>query len=864
MAHKYLRVDVNDNSPESIDSEPIDFHSDFGIPRSRTSLEAAGPEHASAHDELEDFVFVDLHEVRRQQPDLGRWGPERLREAVQRRKNHLAGSRFVLFRWPWLALNSEERHDCQISAWLDSLIGDNPGEGVLSGSVTEIGVVQHCVGDEPIICWAGSEPDAGLGVLDAARAIETAALIMRGNAYWKPSRYHYILPSGEHTDRFVRIGDALRTPHDAYAMACWLTPCLTDDVAIVSDTAGLNALLIQLEEILARAGSAASHTVVLPEYEVSKPAVRRLLERAATGSTRRFLGVQSVNSTGSLRELLAGELARVSDGRLGWTLDVLVDRSPVAVAQLFSETEHSQHSQIWLDLSLREGQSKFGSCSLCNASDKPQPVHINPRNYREVVLPEPSLAMPAIDYAVEAQTFWTRVSHTKGIAIEARPHPGSLEARGKHQRLPVRPFFELIAEPDGLEEFVRERIASLRRSAASDRNATDRWKFDDIGLVVANQIDVVTAARPEFAGQGDVDLNASARIVLGCLGIEDHVPLLACTAGSQTDTSNAEIAHHVKRLNSDEAILLFSWGAVTGLNLRLLKMRVSQALDATGASNPMRGVVFHSRPAHPSDWEATVNSFKPSRSEPSRLGTLWTSSFPWSSPLVDEYLLLDRIDFDSIEISDDARTFLEERKRFLRFPETYGGGEDDWSPRFKNADAKIGPGHVFWGMSVDEVHQSAVRGQSLYGNRLDPMTAYAAIGSTINYTRHSAGIASAPRWIRFDMARIVHSYYDAIIICSILRWLKPGEISWDSEPADAANAANAMRFLIEQVEDSPEEKIILLPELLLADAQGKIPDSGREVLRDTARSAIQAVASQAGGAIGRGALEIGLALAERP
>lgn len=864
MAHKYLRVNVNDNSPESIDSEPVDFHSDFGIPRSEPLPPTTGPEPASTNNELEDFVFVDLHEARRQQRDLGRWAHERLREAIQLRKNHLAGSKLVLFRWPWLALNSGGRHDGQISAWLDSLIGDNPGEGVLSDSVTTIGVVQHCVGAEPITCWAGPEPDASLDVLDAARAVETAALITRGNAYWKPSRYHYILPSGEHTDRFVRIGDALRTPHDAYAMACWLTPCLADDVVIVSDTAGLNALLIQLEEILARAECAASHTVVLPEYEVSKPAVRRLLERAATGPTGRFLGMQSVNSTGSLRELLAGELARVSDGRLEWTLDVVVDRSPVAVAQLFSQTEHSEHSQIWLNLSSREGQSEFGSCSLCNASDKPQPVHINPRNYREVVLPSPSLAMPAIDYAVEAQAFWTRVSRKNGIAIEARPHPGSLEARGKHQRLPVRPFFELVAEPDGLEDFVRERVARLRRSVASVRNASDRWRFDDVGLVVANEIDVGTAARPEFAGQGDVDLGASARIVLGCLGIDEQVPLVACAAGSGTDVSNAEITRHVEQLDSDKAVLLFSWGAVTGLNLRLLKMQVSQALDATGAGNPMRGVVFHSRPAHPSDWEATVNSFKPSRSEPSRLETLWTSSFPWSSPLVDEYLLLDRVDFGSMDISDDARTFLHERMRFLRFPETYGGRPDDWSPRFENADAKIGPGHVFWGMSIDEAHQSELRGQSLYGNRLDPMTAYAAIGSTINYTRHSAGAASAPRWVRFDMARIVHSYYDAIIICSILRWLKPGEISWESEPAGAANAANAMKFLIEQVKNSPEERIILLPELLLADAQGKIPDSGREVLRDTARSAMQTVASQAGGAIGRGALEIGLALAERP
>ena len=863
MARKYLRVDVDDNSPDSVCRSPEDFGIDFRVPRDRSGTEATEEPESSAVMYPENFIFVDLYETRRQQRNIGAWAPERLREAIHLRKNHLADSECVLFRWPWLALDSDQRHDRQIEEWLNDLVGNRPGEGVLPDTATTIGAVQHCVGEHPVLHWARSQGGSDQAILDVARAVETGGLIERGNAFWKPTKYHYILPSGEHTDCFVRIGDALRTPQDAYVMACWLTPYLVNDVAIIADTSGLNALLIQLEEFLARSGSAASRTVVLPEYEVSKPVVRRLLENALASSTPRFLGLQSVNSTGSLRELLAGELARVSDGRIAWSLDVLVDRAPSPVAELFAESALSQHSPIWLGLNSLEGQSELGSCSLCNASNRPQPIHINPRNYREIVLPSPSLVMPAIGYAVDAQAFWTRVSAKNGIAIEARPHPGSLEARGKHQRLPVRPLFELIAEPDGLDDFVRERVANLRRSSAGANESPSEWVFDDVGLVVANAIDIESADKPDFVGGGTIDLMASARIVLRCLGIGDDVPIVARNKEPGMSEPSEAITRNVAQLDGKQSVLLFSWGAVTGLNLRLSMIQVSRALDLSGKENPIRGLVFHSRPAHPSDWQATSNSFKPSQSTPSRLKALWTSSFPWSSPLMDEYLLLDRVDFDSMEISDIAASFLEQRKRFLRLPDIYGGRPDDWSPRFEDVGGKIGPRDVFWGMSASGKHQMELRGQSLYGNRLDPVTAYAAIGSTINHTRHSAAGASAPRWIRFDLARIVHSYYDAVIVCSILRWLNPGEINWESEPALANNATNAMKFLIEQVQDSPEEKIILLPELLLADVQGKIPPSASEVLREVVRSEIESSSAQTRDDIGLGALEIGLVLAER-
>ena len=55
-----------------------------------------------------------------------------------------------------------------------------------------------------------------------ARSAEVQALLARGRAVWRPSGYHYRLPSGTHSDTFVRLADAIRSPEDALALASWL------------------------------------------------------------------------------------------------------------------------------------------------------------------------------------------------------------------------------------------------------------------------------------------------------------------------------------------------------------------------------------------------------------------------------------------------------------------------------------------------------------------------------------------------------------------------------------------------------------------------------------------------------------------
>ena len=79
---------------------------------------------------------------------------------------------------------------------------------------------------------------SGSGWLSLARAIELHAMLKRGGAIWEPETYHYRLPSGEHTDKFIRFADAIQSPQDAYVIATWLSERLSDGVGVVVDTVG--------------------------------------------------------------------------------------------------------------------------------------------------------------------------------------------------------------------------------------------------------------------------------------------------------------------------------------------------------------------------------------------------------------------------------------------------------------------------------------------------------------------------------------------------------------------------------------------------------------------------------------------------
>ena len=672
-------------------------------------------------------------------------------------------------------------------------------------------------------------------MLAQARAIELQALLENGRAIWEPRTYHYRLPSGEHTDKFVRFADAIQSPQDAYAIATWLAERLSDGVGVVVDTGGLTPVLIQLESFLARFGEAIGPTAILQSYPAGRPAVRRTVRSAVRDVASRIIGIQSVNSTGNLQRTFLDELERVANacGR-DHTLDVLVDRRHAAdMCDRYAPDENSRVIS-WLGLGERSESGEPGSCSNCKDPKRAQLVAVDPRTYGEMALPGPYLVMPDTLYADRGHRFWERVAGVRGLAIEANPHQRSRNARGKRTALPVRLLFELIADPNGLADVVR----------AQCRQYPLPKEISQTTLVVAAAEDFATVARPAFAGGGEVNLEDGLRATLTGLGLDALLPLVA-------HDDEQQLRARIGALKPEDAILVFSWGSVTGLTVRRIKLSVATALHEQSMERAVNGLVLHARPSSPDEWSALANQFRPGV-----LADLWNSCFPWDSPLGDEYRLLDPIRH---ELTGAAGVFLDQRLRFLELHPTHLQEVDDWSPRFGQPDAPD-PTHVFWGMSHDGNHQDMVRGRSLYGKDLDCLTAYAAIGAAIHHRRLNARPEAAPRWVMFDLGRIVRSYFDAVITCSILRWLRPDELWWGADDDSSDSIRASVAYLLDQATDDVREQVLLVPELLLAAAQGKVPRVAHDIVRGKTREISNGWPADATYDTARGAVATGLAL----
>ena len=807
----YVRADIDDSSHESLDQ----------------GITAVG-----AEDRAAELTFVDLHTRLGSPPAEG--AAERLTAAVQDRLHMISSTDRVLFRWPWLLAPTDTPATSRIDRWLERLTGSDQGEPVISSDIA-VGVLQHRIAGEPVLRWAGHATNGCGDVLAFARAIELHALLEGGGAIWEPATYHYRLPSGEHTDTFIRFADAIQSPRDAYVIATWLSERLSDGVGVVVDTGGLTPVLIQLESFLARSGLTLGPTAILEAYPTGRPAVRRTVESALGDTGSGIVGIQSVNSTGNLQRTLLDELERAAGahGR-DHTLDILVDRRATSDECELSAPNGTRRAISWLGLGNPSPNDEAGACSFCQDPDRAQFVAVDPRTYGEMVLPEPHLVMPDPAYADRGHRFWERVAERRGLAIEANPHPRSRVARGKRTALPVRLILELVADPDGLTDVIRAQCRQFRLPDGISQTA----------LVVTAAADFETVRRPEFVCGGDVDLESGLRAALAGLGLDESIPIVA-------HDDEQRLRHQIEDLQPDEAVLVFTWGSVTGLTVRRIKLAVANELHKQSLNRTVNGLVLHARPSTPNEWSALANQFLPGV-----LFDLWNSCFPWESPLADESRLLDHA---TLELSDDGRTFLDHRREFLGLHASFAGAEDDWSPRF-TADDRPHPEHVLWGMSRHGVHQRQVRGRSLYGKDLDCLSAYSAIGAVVHHTRLSARPKAAPRWVMFDFGRIVRSYFDAVITCSILRWLRPGELWWGSDGDSPGSIRDSVAYLLDQATDDVSEQVLLVPELLLAAAQGKVPRLAHGIIRERARAISTTWPSDERYDTARGAVEVGLAL----
>ena len=240
-------------------------------------------------------------------------------------------------------------------------------------------------------------------------------------------------------------------------------------------------------------------------------------------------------------------------------------------------------------------------------------------------------------------------------------------------------------------------------------------------------------------------------------------------------------------------VLILVLGARTGLTCQRMFLTARQQWP--GAN--FRCLVLHAHPENDRIWESIRNNLTDSDGN-KRLLALWLSYVPNWSPLVEE-----------------RETYRAAQQQGMDTPELLA--------RLDELEGNPEPGHTLLGRANPQL-----RAHSYLGEALGSRETLCAVGSAMQAARIQASRRGAPYWTLFDLRRVLMSYFDGLIHACILRWCEPQEAWWGPDSRDCCD------FLL-HLESMDFDFDLLLPELLLACAQEKLPEEAAAQVLETAK-----------------------------
>lgn len=662
---------------------------------------------------------------------------------------YLAGARHIVFR-------SSERYGV-----VHRILEGRGAQAAVHWLHNMPGQATVCDAETP----TSAEPSSEL--VERCRAAEVLSLLDWGQAIWEPTTFHFVLPSGAHAPRFIRLANALREPRDAEVLADWLLPFVFDDTAVLVDTGTLTPVILALRLRLASHGREIDGFAALDQYPHTMIDVVGAIDSALGSEKRRLLCLISVTSSGSLRDLLA------ASGRLGASLTRM---DIVSVVELLGSNasgtkELGVHRFVSLpDKAGTPASWQSDSCEACLDPARSTIVPIDIRTFDAVFPTLVRREMPAVASPRSNRLLWEQCDFAGAILFEAEPD--------FHVR-PFRPASERMAVKVDLSAVLAAVPAELgRRAAARVIDAIDPigargdprhpanfdWSGFDLALIP--ECDVNRTGFEEFWSAASGGFGARPPHVSVSPSLDWSPETEAAVRGASK-------------------ILIATIGTVTGTTLQQLLVRV-QTLRRDAAYE-LFGVAFHARPSRLRAWDTLRNSFA------FRLLAPWFSLLPDWSPLRDEAATLAGVNTDAL--SPHAVEFLEDRMLICQ-----------GSPPNNSSTG------LLWGTNS----ATTLSSHSIFGNRLGARATFLSVGSAIHTRREES--RQAPERIVFEMPAIARSYYDPLIFCSMLRWMRADEMWWGDSPASA-------RQVVQSVMDrsDPKDGVAVAAELLLAAAQRKLP-----------------------------------------
>ena len=604
---------------------------------------------------------------------------------------------------------------------------------------------------------AGDTEDDDASILERARAVELEALLEFGQAIWRPTTYHYRLITGEHAEAYVKLSDAIREPRDAEVMASWLHRFIANDMGFVFDTGTMTPIAQALRLAAATAGCELGPIEMLDNYPRTGVDVDAIVDRVS-GDPGLIVAVLSVSSTGTLLERVLGALDRKGSSLTVGRVVVLVDKSG----------RPSQGVDRWTPLA---GQSPLvppgpmdGSvCRLCRTPGRAQLVPINPFTYDAMFPTQLRQVVPDIRDPMANRALWEAAQRTDALAVERKGNTALRRFRSDKVPMGIVMRVGRLLADEGFRRDVLDHVARCQRAEGMSANS-----------------DLVLVPEHEAAEDG---FPAFWEVVGPVLAPAADVPVTFPTAGTFDDNLR-------ERIRAATSILVFQLGTVSGATLQRALVGIqSTRYDLT--SFELHAFVVHLRPATSREWESIRNSYGHVGRQP-QLRYAWKSILPDRSPLREERALLKSSDLGLL--NDDAKAFVDARMNLCAGQ--YVGDRPA----------------VLWGSTPDSV----LTPNSIYGQRLDAVSTYVAVGSAMGAALVDPG-RTTPEFRVFEMAAMARSYYDPIILGCFLRWIRPHEVFWGWTAREAATTAHHM---LDRAE--PAHRHILVPEMLLAAAHGKL------------------------------------------
>lgn len=624
------------------------------------------------------------------------------------------------------------------------------------------GLLHQPVGDK---AWIEGNVDDSERILDCARAIELEALLNWGNAIWTPETYHYRLPSGEHAAGFVRVADAVRSPRDAEVLASWLHERLTDRVGIVVDTGTLSAVVqALLTATRSRKDWEPGLVNVLDGYPATAFDVASAVRETNTGHG--VVGLLSVNSSGRLRGHFRDALEALPDSGLR-SLDVLVNKTEITehTSNEGGIAMHTWHPRPSSEPLVRYDAENADVCELCRQARTATLISVSPYSFDGSLPATLARVTPKVEDARRNRVLWELADGIEGaIRLDAEPLDAVSEWRPPGPMPIVFDHAKLLID----EKFRKAAVIAL-----SDELQRDRVKPSPANLVLM--------AAHEYKMKGRAELIKAMEPILG------PKPKLA----PFPPRGQWPEALCTKVREAKECIVVLTLGTVTGTTLHG-SLAAVQSARGHGPYD-LYAYVLHARLAEQRAWQTLENTYG------GKIFAAWHSYLPDRSPLQEEASTLNELsELGESRLSQQAAGFLKARRALA-------GSDFD------------GTAGLFWGATPEtELTPNSIFGQGLHGPAV-----YVAVGSAMERARRDQRGRAVPVQRVFEMPAIVRSYYDPMILAAVLRWLQPHEAWWGVDISDEGAVVDSM---LDRA--TLEHKLILVPELLLAAAQGKLNRPG--------------------------------------